>query len=203
MGSDLQLDLLEDSPVTLATDEEGGIVYAPGFLAPADTEAAFAALREQVAWRSDRRRMYDRDVDVPRLLGHFRLDVPAAMPAALQEIAQRVRDTLRVPFNSVGLNFYRDASDSVAPHHDHLYELVPGHPIALVSLGGPRRMQIRRKEGPRRTMNVLLAPGSLLTMSYASQLEWLHGIPKEKAPQPPRISLAFRVKPRERLTSEY
>ena len=40
-----------------------------------------------------------------------------------------------VPFNSVGLNFYRDGQDSVAPHNDHLDVLVEGFPIALLSLG--------------------------------------------------------------------
>ena len=28
-----------------------------------------------------------------------------------------------MPFNSVGLNLYRDGRDSVAPHNDHLYEM--------------------------------------------------------------------------------
>ena len=36
----------------------------------------FDALREGVAWQSERRRMYDRDVDVPRLVARYRLDDP-------------------------------------------------------------------------------------------------------------------------------
>jgi alkylated DNA repair dioxygenase AlkB len=221
MTEDVQLSLLEAEPLTLASDAEGGIVYRPGFLAADRARRAFESLRDGVAWHQDRRMMYDREVDVPRLIGHYRLDQPRALPATLKEIADAVSTSLGVPFNSVGLNYYRDQHDSVAPHHDHLYELVPGYPIALISLGGPRRMQIRRKapppphrdvqvpraqeaqERPHRAINVELAPGSLLTMSYASQLQWLHGIPKEKTPQPQRISLAFRVKPLERLDSQY
>jgi len=35
--------------------------------------------------------MYDREVDVPRLLGHFRLDpAPAATPAAIRDAAKCV-----------------------------------------------------------------------------------------------------------------
>ena len=49
------------------------------------------------------------------------------------------------PFNNVGLNLYRDGRDSVAPHNDHLYEIVAGHPIALLSLGATRLMTIRSK----------------------------------------------------------
>ena len=100
-----------------------------------------------------------------------------------------------VPFNSVGLNFYRDGRDSVAPHNDHLDEIVDGHPIALLSLGATRRMTIRAKNPPRRAIQVDLAAGSLLVMSYATQLHYTHGIPKTNERVAPRISLAFRVKP--------
>jgi alkylated DNA repair dioxygenase AlkB len=140
--------------------------------------------------------MYDRDVDVPRLTGHFRLDPPdAGIPDAIAQAAALVKERTRVPFNSVGLNFYRDGRDSVAPHNDHLDVLVEGFPIALLSLGGTRRMTIRAKEPPRRVMHVDLAPGSLLLMSYATQIHYTHGIPKTREPVHERISLAFRVKP--------
>ena len=38
-------------------------------------------------------------------------------------------------------------------------------------------------------------PGSLLVMSYATQLHLDHGIPKTKAPVGPRISIVFRERP--------
>ena len=142
--------------------------------------------------------MYDREVDVPRLTGHFRLppEEPAdRFPPAILAAAEHVIGRTRVPFNSVGLNFYRDGRDSVAPHNDHLNVLVEGFPIGLVSLGSARRMTIRSKEPPRRVMHVDLAPGSLLMMSYETQLHYTHGIPKTKDPVGERISLAFRVKP--------
>src|SRR5262249_8644992 len=100
-----------------------------------------------------------------------------------------------VPFNSVGLNFYRDGRDSVAPHNDHLDEIVRGFPITLLSLGSTRRMTIRAKASPRRVLHVDLVAGSLLTMSYQTQLHYTHGIPKTKEPVGGRISLAFRVRP--------
>jgi alkylated DNA repair dioxygenase AlkB len=106
-----------------------------------------------------------------------------------------VIDATGVPFTGVGLNFYRDGRDSVAPHNDHLYELVEGFPIVLLSLGSPRRMTIRAKEPPRRVLHVDLEPGSLLLMSYETQLHYTHGIPKTTAEVGPRISLAFRVRP--------
>ncbi len=140
--------------------------------------------------------MYEREVDVPRLIGHFRLDSPSAeLPAAIADAWRHVSDTLGAPFNSVGLNLYRDGRDSVAPHNDHLDEIREGFPIALVSLGATRRMTIRAKRPPRRVIHIDLEPGSLLMMDHATQLHYTHAVPKTAEPVGERISLAFRVKP--------
>jgi alkylated DNA repair dioxygenase AlkB len=138
--------------------------------------------------------MYDRDVDVPRLVASYRL-ADQQLPAILAEVAQRAGDATDTPFNSAGLNFYRDGRDSVAPHNDHLYEIVAGHPIALISLGATRLMTIRSKSLPRRVFDLDLEAGSLLLMSYGTQLHYDHGIPKTRAVVGPRISIALRVRP--------
>ena len=79
-------------------------------------------------------------------------------------------------------------------HNDKLHMLVPGQPIALVSLGAPRRMNIRAKAGGR-ALGIDLEPGSLLVMSHASQVTHEHGIPKTTKPVPPRMSVVFRARP--------
>lgn len=189
-----QLDLFAGGPRLLLDDATGRIRYVPGW---ADAELAsgwFAELRAAIEWRAERRLMYQREVDVPRLLGHYWLNVPD-LPSPLPDIAGRIRTFIDVPFNSVGLNFYRDQHDSVAPHNDRLHELVAGQPIALLSLGAARPMQIRAKQPPRRTLQVELEPGSLLLMSYRTQLHYDHAIPKLRGHTGPRISLAFRVRP--------
>lgn len=139
--------------------------------------------------------MYDRDVDVPRLVARFALD-DAELPAPLSEAAKQAAALGKTPFNSVGLNFYRDGRDSVAPHNDHLYEIVAGHPIALVSLGATRLMTIRSKSKPRRIFDLDLEAGSLLLMSYETQMHYDHGVPKTRSPVGPRISIALRVRPK-------
>jgi alkylated DNA repair dioxygenase AlkB len=190
-----QLTLFDSSDTLLADDERGRIAYTPRFVDAATADAWFAELRKAVSWRSERRMMYDREVDVPRLMGHFRLDPPEDFaPAAIVDAARRVTDRVGAPFNTVGLNLYRDGRDSVAPHNDHLNEIRKGFPIALVSLGATRRMTIRAKEPPRRVVHVDLEPGSLLVMDYATQLHYTHGVPKVDEPVGERISLAFRVK---------
>ena len=191
-----QLTLFESSDWILKDDERGSIAYTPRFIDAATAAVWFAELRVGVSWREMRREMYDREVNVPRLIGHYWLDPPGSdTPPAILTAAARVRTHLSVPFNAVGLNLYRDGRDSVAPHNDHLYELREGFPIALVSLGATRRMTIRAKTAPRRTTHIDLEPGSLLVMDYATQLHYTHGVPKTHEPVGERISLAFRVKP--------
>jgi alkylated DNA repair dioxygenase AlkB len=194
-----QLTLFDSSDRVLVDDERGRIAYTAGFVdAPTATEW-FAGLRHAVAWRAERRQMYDREVDVPRLVGHYRLDPSSeSAPKAILEAAARVVTALEVPFNSVGLNLYRDGQDSVAPHNDHLYDLQKGFPSALLSLGATRRMTIRAKASPRRSMHIDLEAGSLFVMDYATQLHYTHGVPKTADPVAERISLAFRVKPEAR-----
>ena len=193
-----QLSLFESSAAVLVDDPLGRIVYTPRFVDPHVAEGWFAELRQAVAWHAERRMMYDREVDVPRLTSHFRL-VPedAGLPPVLRDAAQLVGERIPAPFTSVGLNLYRDGRDSVAPHNDHLDEIVHGFPIALLSLGATRRMTIRAKQPPRRVLHIELASGSLLVMSYETQLHYTHGIPKTNEPVGPRISVAFRVRPAE------
>jgi alkylated DNA repair dioxygenase AlkB len=189
-----QLTLFDAREQLLADDERGRIEYTRCFVDAATSAAWFTELRRDVSWRAERRQMYDREIEVPRLVGHFRLD-GSDTPAAIVDAAARVTAALEVPFNSVGLNLYRDGRDSVAPHNDHLYELQKGFPIALVSLGDTRRMTIRAKRAPRRSFQIDLEAGSLLVMDYATQLHYTHGVPKTSEPVGERISLAFRVKP--------
>jgi alkylated DNA repair dioxygenase AlkB len=187
--------LFESSEMRLADDERGTVVYTPRFVEADTADFWFRQLRDGLSWKMQRRMMYDREVDVPRLMAHFRLDMAGDdTPAPIAEAARLVSDHLAVPFNSVGLNRYRDGRDSVAPHNDHLDEIREGFPIALLSLGATRRMVIRAKAAPRTAFHVDLEPGSLLVMDYVTQLHYTHAIPKTAEEVGERISLAFRVK---------
>jgi alkylated DNA repair dioxygenase AlkB len=190
-----QPSLFESTDNLLTDDERGRIVYTAGFVDDATARVWFDELRNRVEWRAQRRMMYEREVDVPRLMASFRLDqADATRLAAIADAAARVIERLKVRFNSVGLNLYRDGRDSVAPHNDHLNEIEQGCPIALVSLGATRRMTIRAKEPPKRVLHVDLEPGSLFVMDYATQLHYTHGVAKTTEPVGERISLAFRVR---------
>jgi len=189
-----QPDLLGSDHGLLLDDASGRIRYLPGAVAAERAQAWFAQLHYGIEWHAERREMYGREVDVPRLTASFRLDDPA-LPPALREAAETVLDLTKIAFNSAGLNLYRDGNDGVAPHNDHLEELQRGYPIALLSLGATRRLTIRAKQPPRRVLNVDLEPGSLLLMSWRTQRHYDHAIPKTRPPVGARISIAFRRRP--------
>src|SRR5262245_17393296 len=105
-----QLSLFAGTRETVLVDDQRGRIVLMSDLVPADVARTwFAELRRSVEWKAERRRMYDRDVDVPRLMASFRLP-PAEDPApgALRAAADKVVAVAGVAFNSVGLNFYRD-----------------------------------------------------------------------------------------------
>lgn len=187
-------DLFAPAMVQLVDDAEGGIRYWPGAIDPATARAWFDVLHARAAWTHLQRPMYDRIVDVPRLLAGYAVDaMPGDLP--LSGLLACVQAKAPAPYSRIGMNLYRDGRDSVAMHGDKLHMVAAGHPVTLVSLGAPRRMLIRARAGRRDTVAVDLEPGSVLSMSHASQTTHEHGIPKTRHPQGPRISVVFRVRP--------
>jgi alkylated DNA repair dioxygenase AlkB len=186
--------LFAAEPLVIVDDDHGRFAYEPGVIPASLADAWFATLLAEIPWQAQRREMYGREVDVPRLTQHYALEDPA-LPAVLRDAGREAIALTGVPFTSVGLNLYRDGRDSVAPHNDHIEEIAEGAPITLLSLGATRTMALRERELPKRKFDVKLEPGSLLTMSYATQFHWDHGIPKARGEVGPRISLAFRVRP--------
>jgi alkylated DNA repair dioxygenase AlkB len=186
--------LLFDLGVQRIADETTGpITYQPEVISRSLAEKWFNAIRARADWRSGMRMMYERMVDVPRLHGHYAIDDPTIPPVLLAAL-DVVKQHVDAPFNSIGLNLYRDEHDSVAPHNDTLHELVAHQPIVLLSLGATRTMTIRRKEPPHLKTELELEAGSLLLMGWNAQLHYDHGIPKLRYAVGPRISLAFRVR---------
>ncbi len=188
--------LFDAAPLQLLDDVQGGVYYRPAWVDAATADTWFAELLAHAAWTAQRRMMYDREVDVPRLTASYRLDAhepPHVLPLqAMRTILQR---QIQAPFNAVGMNLYRNGHDSVAMHHDKFHMLVPGQPIALVSLGHTRSMRIRSQRDHRDAIDIPLAHGSLLVMSHASQHTHEHGIAKTTRPVGLRMSVVFRVRP--------
>jgi alkylated DNA repair dioxygenase AlkB len=165
----------------------------PGFLTGAD--ALFDELVHSVAWRAERRPMYDRVVDVPRLVCFYGEQEPLPHPALTQArdaLSAHYRGELGEPFVTAGLCLYRDGHDSVAWHGDRIgRSSTEDTMVAIVSLGSPRTLALRpRGGGTARRFEP--GHGDLLVMGGSCQRTWEHAVPKTTRAIGARISIQFR-----------
>src|SRR6266511_4271822 len=123
-------------------DDQSWVDVARGWLRGADT--LLDALIETVAWEQHRRWMYERMVDDPRLSRWLGADEPVPHPV-LPELRGALEAHYGVVFGGIGLNYYRDGRDSVAPHHDRELRHLDDTLIAIVTLGA-RRPFLRSEE---------------------------------------------------------
>ncbi len=184
------------------------------------SEQLFEVLRRAVDWRSERRRMYERVVDTPRLLRFYGAGEPLPHPFVAQArdaLSGHYADQVGEPFTSVGMCLYRDGRDSVAWHGDTIGRgATQDTAVAIVSLGTPRTLLLRpRRDGASSVhatpptsptlapasatsgpgvgpLRFLVGHGDLLVMGGSCQRTWEHAIPKLTASTGPRISLQYR-----------
>ncbi len=163
----------------------------------AGSAALFGQLAERVPWRAERRRMYDRTVDVPRLLCFYgeqtRLPEPA-LEACRDRLNAHYQAELGERFTTAGLCFYRDGRDSVAWHGDTIGRgSTEDTMVAIVSLGAARPLLLRPRDGGTgRALRYNLGHGDLIVMGGSCQRTWEHAVPKSARPVGPRISVQFR-----------
>jgi alkylated DNA repair dioxygenase AlkB len=165
----------------------------PGWVRGGD--AVFRRLSEMVPWRAERRQMYDRVVDVPRLQRFYAEDEPLPDPVLDETLAalnERYAAELGEPFRTAGLCLYRDGRDSVAWHGDTIGRgSTEDTMVAIVSLGAPRSLLLRPRGGGR-ALRRDLGHGDLLVMGGSCQRTWEHAVPKTTRSAGARISVQFR-----------
>jgi alkylated DNA repair dioxygenase AlkB len=174
-------------------DRGAWVDLRPGWLAGAG--AVFARLAEAVPWRAERRHMYDRVVDVPRLLCFYGEGEPLphpALTAALGALNAHYGAELGEPFRTAGLCLYRDGRDSVAWHGDTTGRgSREDTMVAILSLGTPRALLLRPRGGGA-SSRFEVGHGDLLVMGGSCQRTWEHAVPKTAQAVGPRISVQFR-----------
>ena len=186
------------------------IDFRPGWLTGADE--LFSRLARDVPWHGERRQMYDREVDVPRLLSFYDEDDQLPDPVlthARSALSDHYADELGEPFRTAGLCFYRDGRDSVAWHGDTIGRGSSDDTmVAIISVGAPRALLLRPRSGSGsgsgktigadaqrgggQTIRQVLGHGDLLVMGGSCQRTWEHAVPKTAKPVGPRISIQFR-----------
>lgn len=149
-------------------------------------EEVFETLVRGLPWKAERRWMYEREVEVPRLVSRVAETTHPILDEASDVLSERYRSRL----DRLAACYYRSGDDSVAEHGDRMGEQRADCVIAIVSVGAPRPFTLRPTRGGR-AMRFLLGWGDLLVMGGRTQMSHVHGVPKV-AYADPRISVQFR-----------
>lgn len=195
LGGDVAPEQLEGSVQRTHLGHGAWLDVRPGWLSGADV--LFQRLHDVVPWQAERRRMYERVVDVPRLLSFY--DEGEDLPDPALSTAKAALDAyyaaeLGEPFVTAGLCLYRDGRDSVAWHGDRIGRgSTEDTMVAIISVGAPRTLALRpRGGGP--ASRFVLGHGDLIVMGGSCQRTWEHAVPKTARPVGPRISIQFRTR---------
>ncbi len=195
------LDCLADGPPPLTGTEHldlgagAWLEVCRGWLPDWDL---FDVLAGGAPWRTEQRPMYDRVVDVPRLLAFYDdLDLPLPHPALVAArvvLDEHYWPVIGEPFRTLGLCCYRDGADSVAWHGDTVGRGARQDTVvAILSLGATRRFGLRPVGGgPGLRLDV--RHGDLVVMGGSCQRTWQHCVPKTARPVGARISAQFRAR---------
>jgi alkylated DNA repair dioxygenase AlkB len=185
---------LFDHAERLSLGDGAWVDVRAGWLSGHDT--LFDELVTAIPWRAERRQMYDRVLDVPRLVSFHDLASEPAPHPAIAKLRVRLNDSyareLGEPFTTAGLCLYRDGADSVAWHGDTIgRSSTEDTMVAIVSLGTTRAFALRPRTGGR-SLRLSQGHGDLLVMGGSCQRTWEHSVPKTTRPTGPRISIQYR-----------
>ena len=181
----------------ITLDETSWVDVARGWIDEPDR--LHRNLLENGAWRQGQNFRYEKMVPEPRLGGRWPSDPES--DAQRLELFLALRDRYRVGFDRGVLAQYRDGRDSVAFHRDREMKWLDDTVIAILSLGAQRPWHLRPRTGryddldePDRgaTHDLQPASGDLVVLGGRCQADWLHAVPKVRAPIGPRISIQWR-----------
>ncbi len=171
---------------------------------PSASNANFENLKNGIAWKHEKIKLFGRWVLQPRLTAWYGdegtdyvysglKNRPLSWNPLLLKMKDLVEDISQATYNSVLLNYYRDGQDSMGWHQDNEKALGLYPIIASLSFGASREFQMRHKmDKSVPTIKSCLENGNLLIMSGKTQQWWQHQIPKTKKPVGERINLTFR-----------
>ncbi len=173
----------------------GDVRLYRGWLSPERADALLASIRATATWVQERRKMYDRFVDVPREQAWFGDDRERGFTPELDAVRRELEALRGVRFSHVLLNRYRNGRDSVAWHNDHEVEHIAQPVIASLTLGATRAFDLRPKADRKKIVSIDLDHGDLIVMAGNTQTNWEHRVAKNPRIAGERINLTFRQQP--------
>jgi alkylated DNA repair dioxygenase AlkB len=180
------------------------IHFYPQFFTKAESDLIFENLFSEIKWRSDKIKLYGKEIDLPRKTAWYGEPgksykysgiqmLPEPWTPTLLKIKSEIEEIANVKFNSVMMNLYRDGNDGISWHTDAETELGKNPTIGSVSFGESRRFMLRHRYNKELKSEIELTHGSFLLMGGSTQHFWQHQIPKTSRKLESRINLTFRT----------
>jgi len=172
------------------------------FFTSAESNALLESFISKLPWESMTIKMFGRDTKIPRLqcwIGDEGCEYRYSGKQLnrqiwnqdLTMIRKKIFKELKIDFNSVLANYYRDGKDSMGWHSDDEKELGPNPTIASISFGSERDLVFRNKIS-KKTLTIPQTNGCLILIDGETQKNWQHSIKKTQKVIGPRINLTFR-----------
>jgi alkylated DNA repair dioxygenase AlkB len=134
------------------------------FFTSAESNALLESFISKLPWESMTIKMFGRDTKIPRLqcwIGDEGCEYRYSGKQLnrqiwnqdLTMIRKKIFKELKIDFNSVLANYYRDGKDSMGWHSDDEKELGPNPTIASISFGSERDLVFRNKISKKDSCN--------------------------------------------------
>ena len=172
------------------------------FFNSVDSNKLLKKFISKLPWESMMIKMFGRDTKIPRLqcwIGDEGCEYRYSGKQLSRQIwnqdlimiRKKIYQELKIDFNSVLANYYRDGKDSMGWHSDDEKELGPDPIIASISFGSERDLVFRNKI-TKETIAIPQTNGCLILIDGETQKNWQHSIKKTQKVIGPRINLTFR-----------
>ena len=181
-----------ETPVFERIELDGGswIDVARGYLLDADD--VYAHLEATVPWQQGKVWRYEKWMAEPRMSWGGSRANPGHR--VLLDVQRDLECRYRARFDGFGINYYRNARDSVAMHRDREMRWLDDTVVAILTTGAQRPFMVQRRDARAGAGAFDLSPasGDLMVFGGRFQADYLHGVPKVQHAVRGRISIQWR-----------
>jgi alkylated DNA repair dioxygenase AlkB len=196
------MNLFENKEIIQVLPYDGMVKYHGKMMGMQESQHYLERLLQTIEWRNDEVIIFGKQIITKRKVAWYgdagRLytyshTTKLALPwtKELLELKTLAEKLTGSTFNSCLLNLYHSGEEGMSWHSDDEKELETNGAIASISFGAERKFVFKHKKTSQQ-VSLLLENGSLLVMEGATQIHWLHSLPKSAKIKAPRINLTFR-----------
>lgn len=197
------MDLFQSEKIINLLPYDGEALYYSFIMNNADAEFYFDKLFNNINWEHDEVTIFGKHHITKRKVAWYGDNSCSytysgttrhALPwtKELLELKNLVEEKSGNTFNACLLNLYHNGDEGMGWHSDDEKEIISQSSIASLSFGAERKFCFKHKQ-TKQQASCMLQNGSLLIMRGATQIHWLHSLPKSKKITAPRINLTFRL----------